>query len=153
MKSKKRLTLKQARWVEETVKTLNPTEAARRVYKVKNSSVAKVIAHENLTKPYLQEALGERLRGLGLDDERIAAIHRRNLEQSENISASNTALDMLYKLSGAYAPEKRANLNVSLNAVSAAELDDRIRENTINLRRLGALPDSFLDELKKMKPA
>ncbi|OGG39123.1 hypothetical protein A3I34_02825 [Candidatus Jorgensenbacteria bacterium RIFCSPLOWO2_02_FULL_45_12] len=143
----RKLTIKQNRWVEETVKTLNPTEAVRRVYNTKNDDVAKSIAYENLTKPYLKNAVENELKRLGLNEKEIAKIHKRNIEQSENISASNTALDIYFKLTGAYAPEKKTNLNINSDF---EDPNNRVKELLIELRRIGELNNNLLDELKNI---
>lgn len=56
----RRVTWKQARWVEYFVETGNATEAAVRAGYSKKS--AKFIGHENYTKPYLRDEI-ERLQG------------------------------------------------------------------------------------------
>lgn len=88
----KRLTVKQAAWVEETIETLNPTEAVRRVYKVKSNNVAKSISHENLTKPYLREALEERMREIGPDNKLVAIALKRNIQHTNLLFLFDTII-------------------------------------------------------------
>ena len=68
-------------------------------------------------------------------------------EQSENISASNTALDIYFKLTGAYAPEKKTNLNINSDF---EDPNNRVKELLIELRRIGELNNNLLDELKNI---
>lgn len=123
----RKLTLKQSKWVEETVNTLNPTEAARKAYNAKNSDVAKSIASENLAKPYLREAIEARLQDIGVTDEYLLKEHKKIIEQDENLSAKNTAIDMMYKIKGTYAAEKTANINFDFPS-NPAEIDAKINE-------------------------
>lgn len=122
------LTLKQHRWVEETIKTLNPTEAARRAYNVKNDNTAKSIASENFTKPYLERAVRERMSELGMTAESLLKEHKKVLEQDDNLSAKNAALDMAYRLKGAYAPLKTQSVGLHFNTIE--EIDEEMRKLT-----------------------
>lgn len=139
------LTLKQKKFIASYLETGNATEAAMRAYKPKNRATARAIGSENLTKPSIRAYLEKRISAMGISEKEIAEIHRRNLEQAENISASNAALDMYYKLRGDYAPEKRMNLNVNL---STDERSARKKEIVLELRRLGALDNVLLDEVR-----
>ena len=59
--------MRQNKFVKETVKTMNPTEGARRSYNiggkggVNNNETARAIASENLTKPLVRKAFKEML--------------------------------------------------------------------------------------------
>ena len=67
-------TLKQKGFVKELAKTLNGTEAAMRVYDVKNRHVAQNIASENMAKPIVKTMLAEALEKAGMTKDRIAEI-------------------------------------------------------------------------------
>ena len=58
---RKRLTIKQEKFIEEVSKHWNATEAASKVYNVKNRDVAKSIWAENLSKPYIMDSIEERV--------------------------------------------------------------------------------------------
>ena len=58
---RKRLTIKQEKFVNEVVKTGNATEAASKVYKTKNKVVAGAIWYENLNKPQIKAEIEDRL--------------------------------------------------------------------------------------------
>lgn len=60
-KPKRKLTLKQQRYIEEYLKTGNATEAASKVYNTKNRDVAKSIWCENFTKPYIKAEIEDRV--------------------------------------------------------------------------------------------
>lgn len=57
----KRLTLKQRAFVNKTIETLNPTEAAMQVYQPKNRLTARVMASENLTNPNIRAVIDSAL--------------------------------------------------------------------------------------------
>ncbi len=138
-RTKDNLTLKQRAWVQKTAQTLNATQAAREVYEIKGSDeVAKEIASENLAKPYLKAALLEELENQGVNFNWIVSKHKRNAGQDKNLPASNTALDMLNKIIGIYAPEERKNLNLNLNLSDPKAINDYIANLTDELRRLEA---------------
>src|SRR3990167_9911316 len=61
MKKESSLTLKQRKWIKEYIETGNATEAAMRVYDVKDRESANAIGSENLAKlsfPELMEEMG-----------------------------------------------------------------------------------------------
>lgn len=110
----------------------NGVKAVKELYNVGSrggnaNEIAKQIASQNLQKPVFREAIRREMEKQELNEQTAIRIHKRNLEQDENLSASNNALDMFYKLTGAYAPETSANLNVN---VDLSRIDEEI-ENTI----------------------
>lgn len=86
----KKLTPKQARFVEEYCAALNATEAARRAgYSEKTAGA---IGHENLTKPEIKQAVARRLDELSMTAEeatkRLTDIGRGSLAPFMRITAS-----------------------------------------------------------------
>jgi len=71
----RKLTVKQREFIDETIKTKNPTEAVRRVYNlggkkgIQLENTARAIASENLTKPNIKQEFQKRL--TQLDDSKI----------------------------------------------------------------------------------
>lgn len=61
-KKQRQLTIKQRKFVDEVVKSWNATEAASKVYKVKNRTTASAIGTENLWKPLIKASIEDRLR-------------------------------------------------------------------------------------------
>lgn len=59
MPIKGKLTLKEEGFKRDVIKTKNPTEAAARNYNCKNRHVAEQIAHENMSKPEICQAIEE----------------------------------------------------------------------------------------------
>ena len=57
----RKLTRKQARFVDEYIETGNGTQSALSVYDTEDYNTAHVIASENLQKPTVQQAIAERL--------------------------------------------------------------------------------------------
>ncbi len=124
-KTKPRLTNKMRAFTKEYIKNgFNGTQAALKTYDTMDYNTAHSIAAENIQKPAIKQRIDEVLNE-GIEDTEIRDTHKRNLLQDTNIPASNQALDMLYKIKGAYAPEKRISLNGTL---TAEQIDNRIKE-------------------------
>src|SRR5262245_46220625 len=103
------LSLKQRRFVGEYVRCGNGTQAALAVYDTNDPRTAHAIASENLRKPAIQGAVSELLAAVGLSDEHLLGIHVHYLSLAESTdprlkALGLKALDMAYKLKGAYAP-------------------------------------------------
>jgi hypothetical protein len=94
------LTIKQREWVRHTVATRNPTEAAFRVYEVKDRHNASVIATENLRKPYLREHLYGMLEQSGLKLQDTIMEHAKTVRQNKNRVAKIHAIRLHYELIG-----------------------------------------------------
>lgn len=122
----KKLTHKQRKFVKEFVATEgNGTQAALAAYDTNDAHVAAAIASENLTKPAILNALEN-----ALPDELLAKIHREGLFSTKPIydkegsligedadfNARHKYLETAYKLKGSFAPEKRLNVNVEVEA-------------------------------------
>ena len=136
-----KLTIKQERFVKKTVETLNPAEAARQVYDVATTETARAIASQNLTKLNIREALLREFEKKDLNNDLVSDKHKENIVQGKNLPARNTALDMFYKITGAYAPEERreTRLNININDLEAVEarigqLNDEARSFTTQSR-------------------
>jgi hypothetical protein len=135
------LSVKQRRFVAEYVRSGNGTRAALAAYDTDDAGTAHAIASENLRKPAIQEAVAELLDAGGLSDEKLLAIHAHYLGlcTSENPRLKLLglkALDMAYKLKGAYAPERH---RIEAEAPIRAEDIDQL---TRVLRELGEIPAS-----------
>lgn len=87
----------------------------------------------------LMEGTGikEIMENYGLSEEEILREHKKVIVQDKNLPAKNTALDMVYKLKGSYAPTKSDNrsLNVKIN-LTGKELDFQIQEKLKELEKL-----------------
>ena len=131
------LTLKQQAFIKETAKTLNPTEAVRRVYQLgKNGGskdkehknlTARVIATENLSKPNIIRGIREELEEQGVNNNLISKITKRNIIQNKNLPASNQTLDMVNKIKGNYQPQVKINININPENIDKL-LSDKIDE-------------------------
>lgn len=120
----KKIEVKAKKFAKEYLKNgMNGTEAALKIYKVGRlggnpefkRKTASTIANKNLSKPVFIKAIIEELEKAHLNDAFAAKIHKRNLAQSKNLSASNTALDLYYRIKGYYEPQKNLNLNLNLD--------------------------------------
>lgn len=95
----KSLSLKERKFADETIKTLNPTEAARRAYNIgirggTNKNTASVIASKELRKVKIQEYIETRLNDVS--DEEIVAKVRSIMHEGANREAL-TASELLWK--------------------------------------------------------
>src|SRR3990167_4516113 len=99
------------------------------------------MASENLTKPYLKEALEQAMEEQGITDDLLLKEHKKVIIQSKHLPSKNTAIDMAYKLKGSYAPDKKqvSNLNININ------------DSEQVLKRLRDLKDELKEEAKEAK--
>ena len=135
------MTLKEKQFVKITAQTLNPTQAVRETYqlgknggskeKKQREQTARAIASENLTKPHIRKGLQELLEEK-IDKDKRTQLISRNASQDINLPASNQALDMINKMTGAYTPQVKVNIN-------------------INPANIDKIIDSKLNELKQLQ--
>ncbi len=71
-----------------------------------NYSLAATIASENLKKPNICAYIALRFKDCGMTDELIEKHHFYTVTQFDNLQAKNKAIELYYKKSGAFAPEK-----------------------------------------------
>ena len=95
----------------EYARSGNGTRAALAAYDTIDPRTAHAIASENLRKPAIQEAVADLLDARGLSDEKLLTIHAHYLglcasEDPRMKAIGLKALDMAYRLKGAYAPER-----------------------------------------------
>lgn len=138
----KKLTLKQKKFVRETIKTTNPTEAVRRTYnlagkegnntKEQQTTIATTIASKNMTNVDIQREFREVL-AQEIPKDKRGMLLKRNAEQSKNIPASNQAIDMMIKVEGDYQPEKHITANVNL---TPANIDKKLEDLFNEYRKL-----------------
>ncbi|MEK7498139.1 MAG: terminase small subunit [Patescibacteria group bacterium] len=110
-----KLSLKQKLFCQAYVETRgNATEAVLRAgYSLSKKNghpdrnLAKSIASENLTKPYISEYIKELLDKSGLNNENVAIQLKFLISQFSDLSVKLRAIDVYYKKTGAYAPEKQ----------------------------------------------
>lgn len=105
-------------------------------YKAKNAIVAKAIAYENLTKPYIVAYVNTLLDQYGFNDEAVTREHLFLINQYGDIAGKAKGVDMYYKLKGAYAPEKSINVNMNFkpdakSAQLAAEFEAKLKAELI----------------------
>ena len=140
------LTLKQNNFIEETIRTLNPTLAVRKSYDLgskggsktlkQRDNTASAIASENLRKPHIVEELKKAQEELNFSKEnrlkKLADIFW-NGKNTEAILANKEITQMV----GEYAPAKTENKNLNINAnLRGEDLDRRIQRKIEELKRL-----------------
>jgi hypothetical protein len=103
-------------------------------YETDDPRTAHAIASENLRKPAIQAAVAELLDAGGLSDEKLLAIHAHYLslctsEDPRMKAIGLRALDMAYRLKGAYAPERhRIEAEPSIPAEALEQVTRVLRE-------------------------
>lgn len=123
------LTPKQKHWCDVFLEEdTNLTIASLETYKVTNKHLSRIpwkllsdrekdersraentarqIGVENIRKPTIKKYIHKVLDEEGFTRDKVKLQHFRNMMQDKSISASNTAIDMYYKKTGSYAPEK-----------------------------------------------
>ena len=79
----------------------------------------------------------EIMENYGLSEEEILREHKKVIMQDKNLPAKNTAIDMIYKIKGLYAPKKTENKNLNIDeTLKGKDLDKKIQETIEELKRL-----------------
>ena len=159
------MTIKQKKFTEEYIKSGNGTEAVKkagygRKNKVLANDTAKAIASENLTKPYIINAIDKRMAQIeaktDLSVQKVQSEHLRLqalAESKADISTANSCLTQAGRTIGAYL-DNVVNPNAlpiqqlsepeleQLRAMAARALDIRLSPNAagLDLSRAGTEP-------------
>lgn len=80
----------------------NGAKAAFEIYDCKNIRVAAAVASENLTKPNIIAYINLKLEENGFNDENVKKQHLFMLNQFQDLSAKNKAIETYYKITGKY---------------------------------------------------
>lgn len=104
-----KLTKQDKKFIENVVETGNLTESAQEAYNIEDPNYAGVKGHRLIRKDKIANALQE-----ALPDNLLQEKHLQFLN-SDREEIGIKALDLGYKLKGAYAPDKSLNLNVNLD--------------------------------------
>jgi len=137
----KKLTRKEAKFVDEYVETGNGTRSALVAYETEDTNTAGKIANTNLNKPKIQNAITQALGALKIDENTIAQKIAGGLEARRVVfnkttgewevfdypdySVQHKYLTSLIEILGAKAPEKRETKVTGLLGVDTL---DKIRE-------------------------
>ena len=127
MSDERTLTDRQERFVIEYLACANGAEAARRAGYSEHT--ARVIAFENLTKPYIKAAIDRKRSELMADTEDKVQwlVERLTAEATDGDNNDSTrvrALEVLGKIHGAFAPEKTEVTTYSASFLADLDLDD-----------------------------
>ena len=121
--------LKQNSFAPAYVKNgFNGSKTAKEVWGIKNDATARKEACKILSKPDTQRQIAEVMKEQGLDSAFITKVTKRNIKQSKNYAASNSAIDMWHRLEGNYAPEKHANMNINIPVDIDGAVKDLLQE-------------------------
>lgn len=118
-KTKRKLTLKQQRFIEEYLKTQNATKAVQKVYNVKSYGVARSIGSENLTKPNVIEEL-RAAQSIARDS--IIELAREAKKEEVRLRASQDILDRTEGKAITRSLIQTEHINSDLKTLSDAEL-------------------------------
>src|SRR3990167_8111823 len=102
----------------------NATKTILALQPTMNYNVATNAASRMLGDANFNEALIEIIKDKGLSKENISVLLNRNMKQAVNIPASNQAIDIWSKMTGAYKPERKETQTTNLNI----NLDTRIHD-------------------------
>ncbi len=121
------LTVKQRKFIRGYLETGNGTEAAMQAYDTSDRGTAHAIASENLRKRPIQDALAALLDAGGISDRKLFEIHAHYLAMYNSPDVREKALglkalDMAYKLIGAYGMDPTARQNDIIGQMSDDEL-------------------------------
>ena len=134
----KKLTLKQRAFVHEYIRTSNATEAADRIYNVKDRTVAASVGCENLRKPYVAEYINQLLEsrdGLTLDDALESLSQCLHAPMKPTISAGEklAAITLLLKLHKAIPGTQPTTTTTTKLTISAQAIADRVAAQEIDI--------------------
>lgn len=155
---KKKLTLKQAKFTKEYLKTGNATEAAAKAYDVKNRNTANSIATENLAKPAIKEAVMSAAEKLGINPEYVLGNYKRAIEitgktytktvgQGENVAVLEDMVDSQAFIKSNEMLGKHLKLftdTVDINAKVEATIEDSDRKKELAKKLLLSLQNPDL---------
>ena len=79
---------------------MNGTKTIQELTGNKNPLSTRVRASEALAKPIYQTKIQEAMEKAGLTNDFIAEVTKRNIKQSKNYAASNSAMDMVHRIEG-----------------------------------------------------
>lgn len=150
----KTLTIKQAKWWRELIKTGQPTEAAWRVYDCKDRGIARNIACENMAKLHISRT--ELLEKMGLDEEKdtqdLIALREANTikhfvidgeiirEVVDDSATRIKALELTHKLKGNLSRDTGDGIGASQVKVVVIYPPGIKKESTPIARNTKALP-------------
>jgi hypothetical protein len=129
------LTLKQRRFVRHYLATGNGTQAALVAYDTRDPNTAHAIAVETLRSPTVPAAVAELLDAEGISDRKLHEIHANylalyRLPDPREKALGLKALDMAYKLTGAYERDEDEGDRVfdgwTVEALGALREDGRV---------------------------
>ncbi|HEB13505.1 MAG TPA: hypothetical protein ENI13_00830 [candidate division CPR3 bacterium] len=112
---------------------LNATKTMRKLKPHITNGTAKFYGSKMLNNAGFQRALKDEMDSQGITSEKLTELLNRNMGQENNLPASNTAIDMAFKVRGDYAPEKKLNVNLTLQG---KELDKAIKEKLEEIKLL-----------------
>ena len=96
---------------------MNGSKTMRELKPHITKGTAKFYGSKMVNNVGFQRALKDEMDEQGITSEKLTELLKRNMSQENNLPASNTAIDTVLKVRGDYAPEKKLNLNVTLQGM------------------------------------
>lgn len=147
VKKKRRLTVKQRKFVKGVLMGKSGTQAALETYDTDDVKVAGAIASENLQKPSIREAIEEALSGNDLSLKLVTGNLKKLANSEPEKVSADTVLKAnveILKLYGAYPGTKHLNIGVNLNAKVKDMTFDEAKQA---LSKLRGSNDSILQDV------
>ena len=150
IRKKRKLSLKQKRFVDNYIVHGNSSKAVLQAgYNVKDIRNARRIGWANLQKPKIIEAMEAALEKAHLDESYLAGTLKEIIEsgKARKVTAQEAlkAIDMVFKVKGSYAPEKKQIAQVSIKAELMGKSREELEEE---LKRIGEEKDRLLKKYK-----
>ena len=99
----------------------NGTKTVKELYNPSTDGSARKMATETINRPIFRTKIQEAMEKAGLTNDFIAEVTKRNITQAKNYAASNSAIDIVHRIEGNYAPEKSTSLNINLTPEQAEQ--------------------------------
>lgn len=118
-----RLTPRQELFCRKYIQYSNATKAYLETYETKEYS--DVLAYKLMSRPHIQIRIQQLMQAEGFNDLAVANRHRQVILHGQD-KDSLKAIDMYYKIRGAYAPEKKEVTVTKITKERQKELDNLI---------------------------
>ena len=104
---------------------MNGTKAVQDIKPAMSNAVAGVTATRLLKKASIQQSIEKVMQENGLNNDLVIQAHKENIIQKKHLPSRNQAIDMYYKIQGAY--KENANAHLHLHT-SPEDISKRIKE-------------------------
>lgn len=128
-------TIKQKRLAKEIISSLNQDTPIPSQVMMERAGYGKGVS-KTPKRAIESKGVQEELQVLGFSEEAAKGVVASILHHSDNDMARLKASDQIFKVLGSYAPEKRENVNLNLNAQSSPQEEEIAKKANEDLRKL-----------------